>query len=196
MPSSHPGLSRSVVHPWKTRCVAMLRNCRWGEMGSELPSGHGMEFDADSFVKTPLTLWNSKVVPVVVIDPQRRLKNSSILQCVGTAFNISPEGVWVTARHVINWAIELVAERPGAYIAVLWVGSGVGEDVPDLLGGQVPVVFISKDDGNGSDLALLRAGKLKDGKPYLFPTCPLSARIPKRGTKILGQGYALVRGSI
>ena len=109
-------------------------------MGSDLPTGEGMEFDADSFVTLDkLTQFNSVVVPVVVVDPQR-------IQCVGTAFNISPDGVWVTARHVIDWAIELVAKRPGAYIAVLWVGSGEAEDVPDLLGGIANVSHFTKDD--------------------------------------------------
>jgi hypothetical protein len=153
-------------------------------MGSDLPTGEGMEFDADSFVTLDkLTLFNSVVVPVVVVDPQR-------IQCVGTAFNISPDGVWVTARHVIDWAIELVAKRPGAYIAVLWVGTGEGEDVPDLLGGIVNVSHFTKDDANGSDLGLLRAGMLKEGEPYPFPICRLSARVPKVGTHILAMGYA------
>jgi S1-C subfamily serine protease len=153
-------------------------------MGSDLPTGVGMEFDGQAFVKMDLTQWNSKVVPIVVIDPDR-------IRCVGTAFNISPDGVWITARHVIDWAIEIVTNTPDAYIAVLWVGSGGAEDVPDLLGGPIHVAQIAKDDANGSDLALLQAGLLRAGEPYYTPHVRLSARIPKKGTHILGLGYAL-----
>jgi hypothetical protein len=153
-------------------------------MGSELTSGHGMEFDANSFVTLEqLTEFNSVVVPVVVIDPQR-------IRCVGTAFNISPSGLFVTARHVIDEAVKLCEETEKSNIAVLWVGSGEDEDVPGLLGGMIPVSHFTKDNANGSDLALLRAGMLKDGEPYLFPICRLSARVPKTSIKILAMGYA------
>jgi hypothetical protein len=153
-------------------------------METDLPTGEGMEFDVDSFVTLDhLTQFNSVVVPVLVDDRER-------IRCVGTAFNISPDGVWVTARHVIDWAVEIVADNPDAYIALLWVGSGEGEDVPDLLGGMIPVSHFTKDDANGSDLALLRAGMLKDGERYTFPISRLSARVPKVGTHVLAMGYA------
>jgi hypothetical protein len=152
-------------------------------MGSELPTGEGMEIDAQAFVKMGLTKFNSVVVPVLVIGP-------GLMQCVGTAFNISAGGLFVTARHVIDEALKFQGETPDSAIYVFWVGSGKGEDVPDLLGGRVRVIHYCKDDGNGSDLALLRAGMLRDGEPYAFPTVPLSARLPKVGTHILALGYA------
>jgi Trypsin-like peptidase domain len=153
-------------------------------MATDLPTGEGMEFDADTFVTLDhLTQFNSVVVPVVVVDPKQ-------IRCVGTAFDISPSGLFVTARHVIDEAEKLCKETPDSSTAVLWVGSGEGEDVPDLLGGIVTVSHFTKDDANGSDLGLLRAGMLKDGEPYLFPICRLSARVAKVGTKILAMGYA------
>jgi hypothetical protein len=153
-------------------------------LGSELPSPIGMEFDPNAFERISLTTWNSVVVPVVVIGPE-------LFQGIGTAFNISPDGLWVTARHVINEAVAVAQRSPGAHIAILWTGSGVDEDdVPDLLGGPIPVLTITKDDTNGSDLALLRAGMLRDQEVVSFPCVKLSARLPKVGTKISAVGYA------
>lgn len=143
-----------------------------------------MEFDQNAFVRMSLTTWNSVVVPVVVIGPE-------LFACVGTAFNISPDGLWVTARHVIDEALAIALKTPGAYIALLWTASGVDEDdVPDLLGGPIPVLTHTKDDTNGSDLALLRAGMLRDREVVSFPCARLSARLPKVGTKISAVGYA------
>lgn len=49
----------------------------------------------------------------------------------------------------------------------------------------------TKDDANGSDLALLRAGMLTaDGEQYVFPACRLSARVPRTGTRVRAAGYA------
>jgi hypothetical protein len=154
-------------------------------MGSKLSTGEGMEFDNESFTTLgQLTHINSIVVPVVVVD-------SNQIQCIGSAFNISPEGLWITAKHVVDFAAKLVAERPGASIGVLWVGSGEEEDdVPDLLGGYIHAPYITKDDQNGSDLGMLRAGLIKAGVPYEFPFCRLSARVPKTGTHVLAMGYA------
>jgi hypothetical protein len=156
----------------------------YGTMGSDLPSPVGMEFDANSFVTLDkLTTFSSVVIPVVVADTKR-------IQCVGTAFNISPDGIWVTARHVIKFALDLVAQRPGASIGLLWAASGDGENVPDLLGGFMAVAQGTHDDANGSDLGLMKAGVLKGGKRYTFPIVRLSARVPKVGTHILAMGYS------
>jgi hypothetical protein len=70
---------------------------------------------------------NSRVMPVSVVGPK-------LLACVGTAFNIASAGVLVTARHVIEAAIATRDRTDAAHIAVLWIGSGAGEDVQDLLG--------------------------------------------------------------
>jgi S1-C subfamily serine protease len=137
-----------------------------------------MEFDPDAFVKLGLTQLNSAIVPVVVIGP-------GVFRCIGTAFNISPDGVWLTARHVVDEAVEVLAENPNSGIHIIWVGSGVGHDVSVLLGGEIHVKQIAKDDANGSDLALLRAGmqNIETGQPLTFPICRLSARMPKLAQK-------------
>jgi len=155
-------------------------------MGSELPSAHGMMFDRDSFVEMPLTSMNSVIVPVVVIGP-------GCFEFVGTAFNIAPDGLFVTARHVLDGrkgAFEIRAQNPGSSIAVIWVGCGVRhDDVRDLLGGPMYVSAITKYEEPESDIALLRAGVLKDGKPVPLPTAPLSTRLPRDHELIAGAGY-------
>lgn len=153
-------------------------------MGSDVPSPHGMEFDASDFQWLDVSTWNSAVAPVMVLGPDE-------IYCVGTAFNIAPDGVWVTAAHVIDEAIEIAHNLRGSYVGVLWTGSGAGEDVPDLLGGPIRVSMIRRSS-NGSDLALLRAGMVRvaDQKPLLFPCLRLSARLPRVGTKISAVGYA------
>lgn len=143
-----------------------------------------MQFDANSFVTLEgLTEFSSMVVPVVVVD-------SGQIRCVGTAFNIATDGVWVTARHVIEFALELVADHPGAAIGLLFVSSGVEGEVPDLLGGFVPVAQGMQDEANGSDLGLMRAGMTNGDERYAFPIARLSARVPKQGTHILAMGYS------
>jgi hypothetical protein len=152
-------------------------------VGSELPSAAGMSFDLESFTKIPeLTDLNSRVLPVLVVSP-------TMLACVGTAFLIAPGGVAVTARHVIDEALVRVDQESGAYVAVMWVGSGTDvDDVRDLLGGLI-AVHQRAVDGNKSDLALIRISTLyRQGEFYPLPTLTLSSRLPKRGN-IIALGY-------
>lgn len=153
-------------------------------VGSELPSAAGLSFDMDSFTKIPeLTDLNSRVLPVLVVS-------TTMLACVGTAFLIAPGGVAVTARHVIDEALVRVDQQPGAYVAVLWVGSGTDvDDVRDLLGGLIGV-YQRAVDGNKSDLALLRISTVfRQGEFYPLPTLALSSRLPQRGNMICALGY-------
>ena len=77
----------------------------------------------------------------------------------------------MTARHVLEGregASYWQEKYPGSQMAVIWVGSGAGhDDVPDLLGGPVYVSARTKYDESESDIALLRAGMLKDGEPFI-----------------------------
>ena len=151
-------------------------------MGTDLPTPEGLEFGPQTFEKLDLTRLNSGVVPVVVIDDKS-------IECIGTAFNISPGGLWVTARHILEGrkgGFELLAEKPGSWMALLWIGSGVGYDVPELLGGPIHVAQVTIDPTNGSDLALLQTSPTG----IQFPVFRVSARIPKAETIILGMGYA------
>lgn len=152
-------------------------------VGSDLPSAAGMVFDQDFAEISELTDLNSRVLPVLVVS-------STMLACVGTAFLIAPGGVAVTARHVIDEAVERVEQNPGAEVAVLWVGSGSDvDDIQDLLGGLIPV-YQRAVDGNRSDLALLRISTIRrDGGVYALPILRLSAGLPRRGRKLCALGY-------
>ena len=148
-------------------------------MGSDLPTPRGV-IGETAFVELGLTTWSSAVVPVVVISP-------TMIRCIGTAFNISPFGVWVTAGHVMDEANDVVTRTPDSNVALVWVGSGAGESVPDLLGGAIPINFCYRRPG--SDLALLRTDLLTNGEPYRLPHLRLGARMRRVGTPIAGLGY-------
>jgi len=154
-----------------------------------------MTFAANSYVTlNKLSFLNSLVVPVLVND-------GTTIRCAGSAFNIAPDGLWVTARHVLDAALEAVGDNPGAYIFLLWVDPHEGELVahgegeqqvqhPHRRAATIPVTGRSKDDVNFSDIALLRAGMLNDdGTRHEFPVCRLSARVPKTGIPVAAFGY-------
>jgi hypothetical protein len=145
-----------------------------------------MQFDPDSFTDMGLTNVSSAIVPVVVIGP-------GCVKYVGTAFNISPDGLFVTAAHVLDGregAFYWQNMHPGSSIGLIWVASGVGhDDVTDLLGGPLWITSITKYEQPESDLALLRAGVLRNGKPYPLPIVRLSTRFPNVGERISGVGY-------
>ncbi len=150
-------------------------------MGTDLPSPEGTPIGVEQFKKLELSTANSSVVPIVVVT-------ADAMYCVGTAFCISSLGLWVTARHVLDGrggAIELKKQNEGSYLAILWVGSGTGHDVPELLGGIVPISAITRHPVNLTDLALLRAHR-----PNVeFPPLTLSAILPLVDMPIIGAGY-------
>ncbi|WP_431236708.1 S1 family peptidase [Mycolicibacterium aichiense] len=153
-------------------------------MGTDLPRNEPIEIGLPEFRELELSTLNSSVVPVVVIT-----RSPDTIHFVGTAFCIGSRGLWVTARHVLEGrggANELVETNPRSYVAILWVGSGVGHDVDELLGGVIPVRFMVRHPASGSDLALLGASR-----PNLeFPPLTLSALLPVPTVPILGLGYA------
>jgi len=90
---------------------------QYSEYGIGFPSPGGMEFDKHAFEHLTLSAWNSEVVPLLVIGPD-------VMLCIGTAFNISPDDVWVMAAHVIDEALDVARDSPGSDVALLWTGSG------------------------------------------------------------------------
>jgi hypothetical protein len=130
----------------------------------------------------------SAVMPLVVVGPER-------MTGVGTAFTISSVGLMLTARHVVEEALELCEECPGAYVAVLYVASGEGYDVPDLLGGPIPV---SRGGVNKSiDIALLELTlPIIDGKPLKLPALKLSPGYPRVGEATMALGYNRLDASV
>ncbi|WP_081392679.1 S1 family peptidase [Mycolicibacterium fortuitum] len=153
-------------------------------MGTDLPNLDRIEIDPQTFQTLKLSTVNSSVVPLVVITQET-------VHCVGTAFCISPTGIWITARHVLegrDGAIEIRDRNPKSYIAILWVGSGLKHDVPELLGGAIPIKTFTRHPASGSDLALLRT----DMPSIQFPALRLSAELPVENTPIMGLGYAQI----
>ncbi|WP_081286644.1 S1 family peptidase [Mycobacterium asiaticum] len=149
-------------------------------MGKDLPSIVGQKFGPNSYVQLGLSPWNSVVVPVVVMTP-------SEIKCIGSAFNVSPAGLWITAGHVIDEALDVVAETADSQLAIVWIGSGDGHDVPDLLGGPVPVIYYQRD--HASDLGMMRTNLLTDGEPYALPFLRLGAGMRKAQEPIAALGY-------
>ncbi len=151
-------------------------------MGNELDPLGQIDLAQGRFQELPLSNLQSVILPVVVL-------REHTVTLLGTAFNIAPAGLFVTAKHVAEEALTICSNEPNAWIAVIWMKSGVGyEDVPDLLGGQLPVRLIQINEFH--DVALLQiAGLLENGQPVAFPTLGIDTRIPSVGTAILGIGY-------
>jgi hypothetical protein len=58
-----------------------------------LPNGKPMKFDLDSFVTLDtISPFSQAVAPVLVV-------NQTEIHCIGTAFSIAANGLWVTGRR-------------------------------------------------------------------------------------------------
>jgi len=125
----------------------------------------------EAFVK----LAQSAVVPFVVVTAER-------IYQVGTAFCVSPIGVWVTARHNLEGrlgATEYSETYPDSYIAILWIGPDDDHRIP------IPVTSFTRHPASGSDLALLWT----DAPSITFPALRLNTLVPPEGTPIMALGY-------
>ncbi|MFC4945661.1 S1 family peptidase [Pseudonocardia sp. GCM10023141] len=150
----------------------------------------GRDFDPLDFIdvsdgqfhELPINVLQSAIFPVVVM-------RESTITLVGTAFNVSPTGLFVSAKHVVEEAIRICQSEPNSWIALIWIKSGAGyEDVPDLLGGQLPVNQFYVNDNH--DVAILHPRQLLEGgQPVTFPIVGLDTRVPPIGTAVLGLGY-------
>jgi len=151
-------------------------------VGREIDDLDPILIENGPFQELPISILQSFVVPVIVLRP-------STISLIGTAFNIAPGGLFVTAKHVVDEALAICNQDPGSWIAVLWMTSGSDhEDVEDLLGGQIPVKLIQVSESH--DVALLQTAQLfKDEEPVNFPVCRLDTRVPEIGTPVLGVGY-------
>ena len=85
-----------------------------------LPPTHYDFADSDSIEEKSITDMQSSVFPLVVVTPQE-------VRCVGTAFCVAGVGVLATARHVIDYANELIAKSNGpGGLAAIWYGDPPG----------------------------------------------------------------------
>ena len=150
-------------------------------MGNDLPPlDPSLDLHRSAFVQLPVSELQSAIVPVVVIGRQIRL--------IGTAFNVHPSGLFVTARHVIQEALDVCSSDPTASIFVMWIGSGADEDVEDLLGGPIPAHLFQINEYHDVGIIQTRA-LLKDGVPATYPVISVDTRIPKLGSPVAGVGY-------
>jgi len=109
----------------------------------------------------------------------------------------APDGIFVTAR--MYWkprgASYWRKKYPGSRwrLMMIWVGSGGTRRCPRPLWVERCICLRGVDnnkDASESDIALLRAGMLKDGWPFIMPTVRLSLALPQVGPKkIAGLGY-------
>lgn len=150
-------------------------------MGSELERLTSIDTGENNFVALPINHFQSAIMPVIVM-------REHTVTCLGTAFNVSPSGILLTARHVIDEAYRICSEEPGSWISVLWVKSGDGYDVPDLLGGQIPIGLAQVSDSH--DVAIIQLRQLlENGEPVTYPVLGLDTRVPTVGCKVLAMGY-------
>jgi S1-C subfamily serine protease len=146
------------------------------------------QFDEHSFLELGLNELHSIVMPLFVIGPERWTG-------LGTAFTIANEGLMLTARHVIEEALQLCDETPGAYVAVVYVASGEGRDVPGLFGGPIPVRRVAIS--SGTDIAGLElAVPIIAGDRLVLPALRLSPGYPSVGETTMALGYNLLNATI
>ncbi|MDE0334451.1 MAG: serine protease [Defluviicoccus sp.] len=124
------------------------------------------------------------VMPVVAMK-------GDYVRAVGTCFAISSQGLVLTARHVIEDALEIDAEGkmadPGMGIGALYAAE-TGED--DKLGGLLPGRRLHFT--NDLDIALMQLNlpiARATGKPLRMPALRLGTRIPRVGEHCAGIGY-------
>jgi trypsin-like peptidase len=149
------------------------------KMPSDLPPFR-VSFERQRFIDLPITPVQNSIMPVVVI-------REGSLECIGTAFSVANFGAMLTAKHVITEAKEC-SENDRSLVAVLYVAEGIGHDVPDLLGGPLPITHACLS--GATDLAVLQVQlPVLHGTPLHFPALRLSPGIPAVGTSIMTLGY-------
>lgn len=130
------------------------------------------------------------IMPVVAMKGQ-------YLRGVGTCFAISSQGLVLTARHVIEDALEIDdnGERkdPDLRVGALYAAAPEPEDlgkVPDLVGGLLPA---DKVHYSGShDIALMQLNiprRRETGERIRMPQLKLGVRIPTEGEPCVAMGY-------
>jgi len=152
-------------------------------MASDLPPLN-VSFDGESFVSLPLNSVQSAVMPVVVV-------HGNWMIGVGTAFTVANAGIMLTAKHVLEAALEHRGDDDDTQISVLYITAGTGYEVPDLMGGPLPVTRAVMS--GSADLALLQVAlPLVDGKPIRFPALTLSPGFPSVGQRTMALGYSKI----
>ena len=124
------------------------------------------------------------VMPVVAMK-------GDYVRAVGTCFAISSQGLVLTARHVIEDALEIDAKGemadPDMGIGALYTAE-TGED--NKLGGLLPARNLYFTDDFDIALMQLRLPIIREtGEPLYMPVLRLGTRIPRVGEQCAGIGY-------
>lgn len=123
---------------------------------------------------------------------------------IGTGFTIAPDGLMITAVHVIEEAIKQVVsgrnidgtiELPQEFYALYLTAKTHGENNELILGGPLPIhkVWYSKELDIGY---CWLTSPIIDGEPLKFPVLRLSPGLPKVGENTLGIGCYSMKGTI
>ncbi|RNJ48778.1 S1 family peptidase [Methylocystis hirsuta] len=114
---------------------------------------------------------------------------------LGTCFTVSPQGLVLTARHVIEEMTALNARRDQNseqwWIGCLYVAEPAPEhEVPDLLGGILPAhkVFLC-DDLDIAAIQLNLPTDTRTGKTLRMPASRISPGLPPVGSFCFAVGY-------
>lgn len=144
------------------------------------------DFSSDDFVKIPTFPHSTQksVMPVVAFRKDQ-------VKLLGTCFAISNHGLVLTARHVLDDAIELAAEAHEWLVGVLYVSEPTpNDDVPDLLGGLIPANRIHTSNEFDIGLMHLDLPVRKDTGAYLStPALTISPALPHAGDLCFTLGY-------
>lgn len=130
------------------------------------------------------------IMPVVAMKGQ-------YLRGVGTCFAISSQGLVMTARHVIEDALEIddngEKKDPDLGIGAVYAAEPGREDVgkvPDLLGGPLPAHKVYFSGSHDIALMQLRLPRRREtGETLRMPQLKLGMRIPSEGEPCVGIGY-------
>ena len=129
------------------------------------------------------------VMPVVAMKGQR-------LRGVGTCFAISTHGLVMTARHVLEDALELddngEKKEPDQWIGVLYAAEPEPDsrNIPDLIGGLLPANNIFYSESH--DIAVMHLNLPKNkttGETIRVPQLKLGIEVPQQGEICVGLGY-------
>lgn len=144
------------------------------------------DFSAGEFVKIPTFPHPTQksVMPVVAVKDDQ-------IRPLGTCFAISNHGLVLTARHVIDDAIEIEARSDGWWVGVIYVSEPTPEDdIPDLLGGIILANRIHTSDDFDIGLMHLNLPMRTDTGAFLpMPALKLSPAIPREDEICFTLGY-------
>lgn len=119
---------------------------------------------------------------------------------LGTGFMIAPDGLMLTAGHVVDEAVENTRRRsrqPHQYelYAVYASNERHGPDAAHHIGGLWPIDRAWRPAELDVAFCWLRRA-IRDGLPIRFPSVQLSPALPTVGSKICGFGYYGMTGSV